>query len=183
MGYNYARLMFGKENPTVGLLNIGEESTKGNDVVLATYKLLEQLKTIPFKGNVEGRDIPKGTVDVVVCDGFVGNVVLKFAEGLVGVVTQLLKEGIKESGLFAKLGALLVYPVFKKLKKRLDHTENGGAPLLGVNGVFMICHGSSRSKEILTAIKIAGELVERKIIENIQHSIEEEGAITYDDVD
>lgn len=183
MGYNYARLMFGKENPTVGLLNIGEESTKGNDVVLATYKLLEQLKTIPFKGNVEGRDIPKGTVDVVVCDGFVGNVVLKFAEGLVGVVTQLLKEGIKESGLFAKLGALLVYPVFKKLKKRLDHTENGGAPLLGVNGVFMICHGSSRAKEILTAIKIAGELVERKIIENIQHSIEEEGAITYDDVD
>ena len=76
-----------------------------------------------------------------------------------------------------------MYPVFKKLKKRLDHTENGGAPLLGVNGVFMICHGSSRSKEILTAIKIAGELVERKIIENIQHSIEEEGAITYDDVD
>ena len=183
MGSEYARLMFGKENPTVGLLNIGEESTKGNELCLSTYPLLEQLKTIPFKGNVEGRDIPKGTVDVVVCDGFTGNVVLKLAEGLVGVMTQLVKEGIKEGGIMAKLGAFLIYPVFKKIRKRLDHTENGGAPLLGVNGVFLISHGSSKAKEILTAIKIAGELVDRKIIENIQHSIEEEGAIKYDDVD
>ncbi|MBS4913713.1 MAG: phosphate acyltransferase PlsX [Veillonella sp.] len=183
MGYNYARLMFGKEHPTVGLLNVGEENTKGNELCLSTYPLLEQLKTIPFKGNVEGRDIPKGTVDVVVCDGFVGNVVLKFAEGLVGVMTQLVKEGIKNGGIMAKLGALLIYPVFKKIRHRLDHTENGGAPLLGVNGVFLISHGSSRAKEIFTAIKIAGELVDRKIIENIQHSIEEEGAIKYDDVD
>ena len=183
MGYEYARLMFGKEHPTVGLLNIGEESTKGNEVVLATYPLLEQLKNIPFKGNVEGRDIPKGTVDVVVCDGFVGNVVLKFAEGLVGVVTQLVREGIKDGGILAKLGALLMLPVFKKIKHRLDHTENGGAPLLGVNGVFLISHGSSKAKEIFTAIKIAGNLVDNKIIENIQHSLEEEGAIKYDDVD
>lgn len=182
MGSEYARLMFGKENPTVGLLNIGEESTKGNDLCLTTYPLLEQLQTIPFKGNVEGRDIPKGTVDVVVCDGFTGNVVLKFAEGMVGVMTQLVKEGIKMVA-FCKIGAALIYPVFKKIRKRLDHTENGGAPLLGVNGVFLISHGSSKAKEILTAIKIAGDLVDRRIIQNIQHSIEEEGAIKYDDVD
>ncbi|WP_251454563.1 phosphate acyltransferase PlsX [Veillonella intestinalis] len=183
MGSEYARLMFGKTNPTVGLLNIGEESTKGNDLCLATYPLLEQLKTIPFKGNVEGRDIPKGTVDVVVCDGFTGNVVLKLAEGLVGVMTQIIKDGIKNGGLLAKIGAALIAPVFKKVRKRLDHTENGGAPLLGVNGVFLISHGSSKAKEILTAIKIASELVEQKIIQNIQQSIEEEGAIKYDDVD
>lgn len=183
MGYNYAQLLLGKANPTVGLLNIGEESTKGNDVVLATYPLLQQLKNIPFKGNVEGRDIPKGTVDVVVCDGFVGNVVLKFAEGLVSIVTELLREGIKQSSVVSKLGALLVVPVFKKIKKRLDHTENGGAPLLGVNGVFIICHGSSKSKEIMTAIKIAGDLVDRKLIEHISKSIKEEEAIKYDDVE
>lgn len=176
MGYNYARLLLNIENPTVGLLNIGEESTKGNEVALAAYPLLEKLKRISFKGNVEGRDIPKGTVDVVVCDGFVGNVVLKFAEGLVTVVSQLLKEGIQNGGLLPKLGALLVMPVLKKLGKRLDHTENGGAPLLGVNGVFIICHGSSKAKEIKTAIKIAGDLVDRGIIEEIYKSIEEEGA-------
>lgn len=119
----------------------------------------------------------------MVCDGFVGNVVLKFAEGLVGVVTQLVREGIKDGGILAKLGALLMLPVFRKIKHRLDHTENGGAPLLGVNGVFLISHGSSKAKEIFTAIKIAGNLVDNKIIENIQHSIEEEGAIKYDDVD
>ena len=180
MGYNYAQLLLGKSNPTVGLLNIGEESTKGNDVVLETYPLLQQLKTIPFKGNVEGRDIPKGTVDVVVCDGFVGNVVLKFAEGLVSVVQDILKDGIKQSSIISKLGALLIVPVFKK---RLDHTENGGAPLLGVNGVFIICHGSSKSKEIMTAIKIAGDLVERKLIEHISTSIEEEGNLKYDNAE
>ena len=90
MGAEYAKLLLGKENPTVGLLNIGEEATKGNEVVLATYPILENMKTINFKGNVEGRDIPKGTVDVVVCDGFVGNVILKFAEGLVTGLTQLI---------------------------------------------------------------------------------------------
>ena len=183
MGYNYAQLLLGKPNPTVGLLNIGEESTKGNEVVLETYPLLQKLKTIPFKGNVEGRDIPKGTVDVVVCDGFVGNVVLKFAEGLVSVVQEILKAGIKQSSIISKLGALLIVPVFKKIKKRLDHTENGGAPLLGVNGVFIICHGSSKSKEIMTAIKIAGDLVERKLIDHISSSIQEEGTLTYDNAE
>lgn len=180
MGSEYAKLLLGKENPTVGLLNIGEEATKGNDVVLATYPILEKMKTINFKGNVEGRDIPKGTVDVVVCDGFVGNVVLKFAEGLVTGLTQLTKNSIMSGGLLAKIGAMLVKPALKPIAKKLDHTENGGAPLLGVNGVFMISHGSSKAKEIKTAITIAGDLVERKIIEHIQQTMEIEGALKYD---
>ncbi len=148
---------------------------------MATYPILEKMKTINFKGNVEGRDIPKGTVDVVVCDGFVGNVILKFAEGLVTGLTQLIKESIMASGIFAKLGAMLVKPALKHIAKKIDHTENGGAPLLGgVNGVFMIAHGSSKAKEIKTAITIAGDLVDRKIIEHIQQTIEIEGALKYE---
>ncbi len=117
-GSEYAKLLLGKENPTVGLLNIGEEATKGNDVVLATYPILEGMKTINFKGNIEGRDIPKGAVDVVVCDGFVGNVVLKFAEGLVTGLTQLVKDSIMAGSIFAKIGAMLVKPALKKMAKR-----------------------------------------------------------------
>lgn len=180
MGSEYAKLLLGKENPTVGLLNIGEEATKGNDVVLATYPILERMKIINFKGNIEGRDIPKGTVDVVVCDGFVGNVVLKFAEGLVTGLTQLVKDSIMAGSIFAKIGAMLVKPALKKMAKRLDHTENGGAPLLGVNGLFMISHGSSKAKEIKSAIEIADDLVERKIIQHIRDTMEIEGALKYD---
>ena len=180
MGSEYAKLLLGKEEPTVGLLNIGEEATKGNDVVLATYPILERMKTINFNGNIEGRDIPKGVVDVVVCDGFVGNVVLKFAEGLVTGLTQLVKDSIMAGSIFAKIGAMLVKPALKKMAKRLDHTENGGAPLLGVNGVFMIAHGSSKAKEIKTAIEIASDLVERKIIQHIRETMDIEGALKYD---
>ena len=180
MGAEYAKLLLGKENPTVGLLNIGEEATKGNEVVLATYPILENMKTINFKGNVEGRDIPKGTVDVVVCDGFVGNVILKFAEGLVTGLTQLIKDSIMNGGILAKIGALLIKPALKPMAKKVDHTENGGAPLLGVNGVFMIAHGSSKAQEIKTAITIAADLVERKIIEHIRETMEIEGAVKYE---
>ena len=174
MGAEYAKLLLGKENPTVGLLNIVEEATKG------TYPILENMKTINFKGNVEGRDIPKGTVDVVVCDGFVGNVILKFAEGLVTGLTQLIKDSIMNGGILAKIGALLIKPALKPMAKKVDHTENGGAPLLGVNGVFMIAHGSSKAKEIKTAITIAADLVERKIIEHIRETMEIEGAVKYE---
>ena len=181
MGYHYAKLVLGVEKPTVGLLSIGEEASKGNDLVQATYPLLEQLKTIPFHGNVEGRDIPKGTVDVVVCDGFVGNVVLKLAEGVVNVLVDSVKEGIMKGGFTAKLGALLLKPVLITLKKKMDHTEHGGAPLLGVNGVFLIAHGSSKAKEINTAVRIARNLVEHDIIESIQKSLETEGIDNYGD--
>lgn len=148
--------------------------------LLATYPILENMKTINFKGNVEGRDIPKGTVDVVVCDGFVGNVILKFAEVLVTGLTQLIKDSIMNGGILAKIGALLIKPALKPMAKKVDHTENGGAPLLGVNGVFMIAHGSSKAKEIKTAITIAADLVERKIIEHIRETMEIEGAVKYE---
>lgn len=180
MGVEYAKLLLGKSNPSVGLLNIGEEATKGNEVALAAYPLLSELKGVNFYGNVEGRDIPKGVVDVVVCDGFVGNVVLKFAEGLVTGLAKMVKDAVMTSGPLVKLGALLIKPALKKFAKRIDHTENGGAPLLGVNGVFMIAHGSSKAKEIRTAITIGNDLVERQIIQHIAKSIEKEGALNYD---
>jgi glycerol-3-phosphate acyltransferase PlsX len=180
MGSHYAKYILGVNKPSVGLLSIGEESSKGNDVVQATYPLLERLKTISFYGNVEGRDIPKGTVDVVVCDGFVGNVVLKFGEGLALFLIKMVKDTIKESGFIAKLGAVAIMPALKKLKKRLDYTEYGGAPLLGVDGSFIICHGSSKAKAIKNAIRVASELVEQDVVGHIRHSIEEEGVEQYD---
>ena len=148
MGSVYAELMLGIKNPRVGLLNIGEEETKGNEQALATYPLLKQEKNINFIGNVEGRDINKGTVDVVVCDGFVGNVVLKFAEGLARAIMIMVKDAIMNGGVAAKLGGLLIKPALKKLGKRLDPAEYGGALLLGVKAPFFICHGSSKAKDI-----------------------------------
>ena len=179
MGYHYAKYILGVPQPKVGLLSIGEEESKGNEAVQATYPMLEQLKTISFYGNVEGRDIPEGTVDVVVCDGFVGNVVLKFGEGMAMFIIRLVKDTVKNSGFIAKLGALAILPVMKVLKKRLDYTEYGGAPLLGVNGSFIICHGSSKAKAIKNAIRVAGELVETDVVGHIRSSIEEEGVGKY----
>ncbi len=183
MGSHYAKYILGIDTPVVGLLNIGEESSKGNDLSQATYPLLKKLKTISFYGNVEGRDIPKGTVDVVVCDGFVGNVMLKFGEGLAMFIIRLVKDTIKDSGFIARLGALAVYPALRSLKKRLDFTEYGGAPLLGVNGSFIICHGSSKAKAIKNAIRVAGGLAEEDVVGKIRKSIEEEGVEQYDSED
>lgn len=180
MGSHYAKYILGINKPQVGLLNIGEEASKGNELCQATYPVLEQLKTISFFGNVEGRDIPEGTVDVVVCDGFVGNVILKFGEGMALFIIKLVKEAIKNSGFIAKLGALAVYPALKTLKKRLDFTEYGGAPLLGVNGSFIICHGSSKAKAIKNAIRVADELVVQDVVGHIRKSIEEEQVEQYD---
>ncbi|WP_301859861.1 phosphate acyltransferase PlsX [uncultured Megasphaera sp.] len=180
MGYHYAKYILGIEKPSVGLLNIGEEASKGNELALATYPLLKKLKTISFYGNVEGRDIPKGTVDVVVCDGFVGNVILKFGEGMAMFIIRLVRERIRNGGFLAKLGALAVYPALKSLKKRLDFTEYGGAPLLGVNGSFIICHGSSKAKAIKNAIRVAAELAQQDVVGHIRKSIEEEEVEQYD---
>jgi len=176
MGSHYAKYILGVGKPTVGLLNIGEEASKGNELAQAT----EKLKTISFYGNVEGRDIPKGTVDVVVCDGFVGNVILKFGEGMAMFIIRLVKDTIKSSGFIAKLGALAVYPALRTLKKRLDFTEYGGAPLLGVDGSFIICHGSSKAKAIKNAIRVAGELAQQDVVGHIRKSIEEEEVEQYD---
>lgn len=178
MGSIYAEYVLDIPKPRVGLLNIGEEESKGNEQVLSTYPLLQQLNTVNFIGNVEGRDIPKGTVDVVVCDGFVGNIVLKLGEGLAGAILQLVKEAIKSSGFWAKMASMLVLPALSGLKKKLDYAEYGGAPLLGVNGGFIICHGSSRAKAIKNAIRVAKEFTEQDVVAHIRENIAKEGVVT-----
>ncbi len=134
MGALYAEHVLGKKNPRVGLLNIGEEETKGNEQAKETYRILKNMMTINFAGNAEGRDIPAGTFDVIVCDGFVGNVVLKFGEGMALTIFTLIREAIENANVATKLGALLLMPTLKELAKRMDASEYGGAPLLGVNG-------------------------------------------------
>ncbi|HWR38670.1 MAG TPA: phosphate acyltransferase PlsX [Patescibacteria group bacterium] len=178
MGAIYAEYVLGISNPRVGLLNIGEEETKGNEQVLSTYPLLKQLKTVNFIGNVEGRDITRGTVDVVVCDGFVGNIVLKTGEGLASTIMQLVKDAVKSSSIWAKLASMLVLPALNKLKKKLDHAEYGGAPLLGINGGFIICHGSSRAKAIKNSIRVAHEFTEKNVVGHICENIAKEGVVS-----
>ena len=180
MGSLYAQYVFGVEEPRVGLLNIGEEETKGNEQAKATYQLLKNMHTIRFMGNAEGRDVPKGNFDVVICDGFVGNVVLKFAEGLAKTILKLIKEAVKNGGLLAKLGALLLMPTLKKLGKRLDVTEYGGAPLLGVNGCVIISHGSSNAKSICSAIGVAVDYVKGDVLAHIRDSLAKEEILTND---
>jgi glycerol-3-phosphate acyltransferase PlsX len=170
MGYQYAKKIMGIDNPRVGLLSNGEESTKGNDVTLAALPLL-QSAGIDFIGNVEGRDIFNGDVDVIVCDGFVGNIVLKAGEGMAGMLLKIIKEEINKSGL-AKIGAVMAIPALKALQKRLDYNEYGGAPFLGVNGVSIICHGSSKAMAIKNAVKLARDSVDNCLVEEIRESIE-----------
>lgn len=175
MGSIYSEYVLGVKKPRVGLLNIGEEPTKGNEQALATFPLLSALKTVNFIGNVEGRDITAGTVDVVVCDGFVGNVVLKTSEGLAKSLLQLVKEAIEQGGWMAKLGGLLILPALRKLKKKMDYAEYGGAPLLGVDGGFMICHGSSNAKAIKSAVRAAKEFSQHRVVEHIKENLIKEG--------
>lgn len=175
MGSIYAEYVLGIQKPRVGLLNIGEEPSKGNEQALATFPLLAELKTIHFIGNVEGRDITAGTVDVVVCDGFVGNVVLKTAEGLAKSLMQLVRDSIRQGGLLAQLGGLLIMPAMRKLKKKLDYAEYGGAPLLGVDGGFMICHGSSKAQAIKSAVRAAKEFSDQQVVEHIRQNLIWEG--------
>ena len=174
MGSVYAECVFGINNPKVGLLNIGEEESKGNEQVLSTYEMLKTLNTINFLGNAEGRDIPNGEFDVVVCDGFVGNVVLKFAEGLVSALKKLIITEIKNSNFFVKIATLILKKALGKLGKRLDHSEYGGALLLGVNGCFIICHGSSKTKAIKNSIKVASQSVKNEVINHIKDNIAKE---------
>jgi glycerol-3-phosphate acyltransferase PlsX len=166
--------------PTVGLLSIGEEESKGNDLTKATFKLLQDNAAegkYQFFGNVEGRDIGKGTVDVVVCDGFVGNVVLKVSEGLAKMLTGELKTALTSS-LRSKLGALLLKPALMRMRKRLDYTGYGGALLLGVNGVCVICHGSADARSIHSAIRIAKQTVSADVVGAIRSIMEDSsGAI------
>ena len=179
MGSIYAQYVLGVENPRVGLLSIGEEETKGNELTLSTYPLLSQVQNINFIGNVEGRDIPKGSVDVVVCDGFVGNVVLKFGEGLASAIMRLLKDAVQQSGFLTKMASLMLLPVMKRLRKKLDYAEYGGAPLLGVNGCCIICHGSSKAKAIKNAVRVAKEFTEQQVATHISEMIAKEEVLTH----
>lgn len=174
MGSMYAEHFFGLLRPRVGLLNIGEESTKGNEQALDTYPLLKEISSINFVGNVEGNDITNGSVDVVVCDGFVGNVILKFGEGISKTILSLLKKAIEDGGFLSMLGAYLIKPAFKSLKRKLDPAEYGGALLLGVDGEFIICHGSSKAKAIKNAIGSAIEFKNRGVLNHIRLAIQKE---------
>ena len=167
MGDAFARIIYRKAHPRVGLLSIGEEEHKGNALTHEAFPLLKALKHVNFVGNVEGRDVYSGIVDVIVCDGFVGNVALKVSEGLVEVLfRQMLRESLKET-LTRKVGAYLARGAFADFRKRVDYAEYGGAPLLGVNGLCVICHGRSNAKAIRNAIRVGKEFVEGRINERI----------------
>jgi glycerol-3-phosphate acyltransferase PlsX len=167
MGSVYAEHVLGVPDPKVGLLNIGEESCKGNDLALRTYELLHQHPKIQFIGNAEGRDVLSGNFDVIVCDGFVGNILLKFAEAVGEVVLQILREELPQ-GLHGKLGVSLLKPNLKRIKQRIDHAEHGGGLLLGVAGICIIGHGSSQAPTVFNAIRLAKEAVEHQVLERIQ---------------
>jgi glycerol-3-phosphate acyltransferase PlsX len=166
MGSVYAQYVFHRRNPRVGLLSNGEEESKGNELVRESFSLLKS-STLNFRGNAEGRDLMSGRFDVIVCDGFVGNALLKFGEGLSEFIMTNLKEEVQRS-VVSQLGALAMLPAFRKFKKQVDHTEYGGAPLLGLNGTCVICHGSSQAKAIMNAIRVASELVAMRVNEHIQ---------------
>ncbi len=161
MGHLFSKKIVGVSSPRVGLMSVGEEESKGNDLTKEVYKTLKDIR-INFIGNVEGRDIYNGRADVIVCDGFTGNVALKTSEGLIEAVLQLLKDELS-SNLQAKLGALLSQQSFKRLKKRLDYSEYGGAPLIGLRGLSVICHGRSSANAIKNAIRVAKEFAENQL--------------------
>jgi len=169
MGEIYFRAIFGTSKPTVGLLSIGEEESKGNELTRDSFQLLKQLP-LNFVGNVEGRDLYNGEVDVIVSDGFVGNVALKISEGVANLVRATLKDALKAT-ITRQVGALLSRSAFDEFKKRLDHTEYGGAPLLGVRGVCIITHGSSNANAIKNAIRVAGEFAASAVNEKIEKGL------------
>jgi phosphate acyltransferase len=169
MGEVYYRMIFGVERPRVGLLSIGEEDQKGNDLTREAFLLLKQ-SPVNFAGNVEGRDLYNGRVNVIVCDGFIGNVALKISEGLAEAMASLLKESLS-STLSSKVGGLLSRRAFRNFKKRVDYSEYGGAPLLGVRGVCIICHGGSNPNAIKNAIRVAAEFAEGRINEKIEREL------------
>lgn len=166
----YCRYILHIDKPKVGLLNVGEEESKGTEFSKETYTLLSESK-LNFIGNIEGRDIYTGTADIILCDGFVGNVILKVSESVVDTIVQLLKREIKAS-VIATLGAALASTAFGELKKKMDYAEYGGAPLLGVDGRCIISHGSSTSKAIKNAIRVASEFITQEVNKHIIEELE-----------
>ncbi len=170
MGEIYSRIIFRTGRPRVGLLSIGEEEHKGNELTKGATPLL---KSLPFEfiGNVEGRDIYSGLADVVVCDGFIGNVALKVSEGLVEMMQSMLRESL-EATVTRKLGYVLSQAAYRDFRKRVDYSEYGGAPLLGVKGVSIICHGRSNGNAIKNAIRVAAEFAQGRINEKIEAELD-----------
>jgi phosphate acyltransferase len=175
MGHVYSRYIIGRDNPRVGLLSVGEEEGKGNELTRDAYEELRG-SSVNFIGNVEGRDIYNGRCDVVVTDGFVGNVCLKVSESLAEMLTAMIREELTRDAV-SKVGAVLARRAFARLKKRVDYTEMGGAPLLGINGASIICHGSSPVKAIKNAIRVASEWVRNEVNERIRAALEAEGLL------
>lgn len=173
MGSIYMKNIIGIDNPRVGLVNIGVEEGKGTELTKQTYALLKQ-SGLNFVGNIEGRDLPIGNVDVAVCDGFTGNVILKVMEGMGKAVSKLLKDEIKSS-FVSKIGALFMKSAFDKFKKKLDYTEYGGALYLGIQKPVIKCHGSSNAKAIMNAIEQAELFVKNRTVEKISENLQIHG--------
>lgn len=170
MGNTYCKLVLGRPEPKIALLSIGEEDTKGNELTKEAFKLIRKTK-INFIGNIEGKDIFSGRADVVVCDGFIGNIALKISEGLAETVIRMLKREITSVST-GRVGYLLMKPAIRNFKKRTDYDEYGGAPLLGINGVSIISHGRSSAKAIKNALRVAADFAAKKVPEAISADIE-----------
>ncbi len=182
MGAIYSEYVLGISEPKVGLLNIGEEACKGNDLAVRTHQMLQDNHRIPFIGNAEGRDVLSGKFDVIVCDGFVGNVLLKFAEAVGEVFLQLVEEEFAQE-LKGKVDTKLLQPSLNRIRKRLDHVEHGGCLLLGVDGICVISHGSSQATSIFNAIRLAKEAVTHQVIDRIQSRFEKTTAEAVNEVE
>ena len=169
MGHFYAQMVFGIESPRVGLLSIGEEEGKGNELTKEVFRVLKETG-LNFIGNAEGRDVYNGNADVVVCDGFIGNVVLKASEALGEMVSRTIREELTRNWR-RKIGGLLARSAFDELKARMDYSEYGGAPLLGVKGGCIVCHGRSNAKAIKNAVRVARGFAQNRIDEKIQERI------------
>lgn len=169
MGDAYYKAIFDVPNPRIALLSIGEEDTKGNELTKVAFKYLKNAG-INFIGNIEGKDIFSGHADVIVCDGFIGNIVLKVSEGLAETVLKMLRREIVNVAT-GKIGYMMIKPAIKNFKKKTDYSEYGGAPLLGINGTCIISHGRSSSKAIKNAIKVSSEMARKKVHETIAHTL------------
>jgi glycerol-3-phosphate acyltransferase PlsX len=172
MGQAYARRVFGIADPRVGLISIGEEDSKGNQLVVEANERLRQLEGISFYGNVEGKDLPNGVVDVAVTDGFTGNVILKSAEGTADYVVHELRDALTSKTVY-KLAALVLRPAFTQLRRRLDYAEYGGAPLLGVRGTVLIAHGRSDAHAIASAVRAARDAIASDLVATLAAAVRE----------
>lgn len=170
MGSVYYSVVFGQEAPRVGLVSIGEERSKGNELIFTALKLLKN-SSINFVGNIEGRDILSGTVNVAVTDGFTGNILLKFAESIKPFLLKTMQRQV-QTNIFSRFGAMLLLPFLRRMRNQFDYNEAGGAPLLGVNGIVVVCHGASGTRAICNGIRLAHDLTSRNLLKRIKDELE-----------